>query len=263
MIAVKVLLAPTFVLLASLTGRRFGPRAAGLVGGLPVVGGPILLVYALEHGSAFAAGAAGSTLLGLISLVGFVVAYGRLARRLPPWASLLGGWATFFALTLAFSFLDVVPPLALALLAAVIALALRLLPEARATRSASAMPAWDLPLRAACAIALVIVLTAAASSLGPRLSGLLAPFPVLASVLVGFTHAQHGRHELLGLLRGLVSGYGGFALFAFTLAEVLPSAGTGLAFALALAASLLCQGAVLALGVSARRREQAARRALG
>ena len=50
LLAVKLLLAPMFVVGASLTARRFGPRIGGLVGGLPVVAGPILLAYALAHG---------------------------------------------------------------------------------------------------------------------------------------------------------------------------------------------------------------------
>jgi len=37
LLAVKALLAPTFVVGASLTVRRFGPEIGGLVGGLPVV----------------------------------------------------------------------------------------------------------------------------------------------------------------------------------------------------------------------------------
>lgn len=42
----KLALAPTFVVLVSLVARRFGPRIGGVVGGLPVVAGPILLVLA-------------------------------------------------------------------------------------------------------------------------------------------------------------------------------------------------------------------------
>jgi len=57
-LAVKVLLAPSFVVGASLAARRFGPRIGGLVGGLPLVASPILLVYALTDGRVFAAGAA-------------------------------------------------------------------------------------------------------------------------------------------------------------------------------------------------------------
>jgi hypothetical protein len=73
LIAVKVLLAPSFVVGASLTARRFGARVGGLVAGLPVVAGPILLAYALAHGRGFAAGAAAGTLLGLVSLIAFVM----------------------------------------------------------------------------------------------------------------------------------------------------------------------------------------------
>jgi hypothetical protein len=54
-LAAKILLAPTFVIAASLAARRYGARIGGLVGGLPVVAGPILLVFALDHGAAFAA----------------------------------------------------------------------------------------------------------------------------------------------------------------------------------------------------------------
>ncbi len=82
LLAVKLLLAPAFVVGASLAARRFGPRVGGLIAGLPVVAGPILLVYALAHGRAFAAGAAAGTLLGLVSLIAFVVVYARLASRL-------------------------------------------------------------------------------------------------------------------------------------------------------------------------------------
>ena len=80
LLAVKLLLAPSFVVVASLASRRFGPRVGGLIAGLPVVAGPILLAYAIAHGSAFAAAAAVGTLMGLVSLIAFVVVYAHLAR---------------------------------------------------------------------------------------------------------------------------------------------------------------------------------------
>jgi hypothetical protein len=92
LLAVKLLLAPSFVVGASLATRRFGPRVGGLIAGLPVVAGPILLAYALAHGRAFAAGAAAGTLLGLVSLIAFVVVYARLAGRVFWGASMLAGW---------------------------------------------------------------------------------------------------------------------------------------------------------------------------
>jgi hypothetical protein len=87
-------------------------------------------------------------------------------------------------------------------------------------------------------------LTAVAGWLGPQLSGLLAPFPVIATVLATFTHAQSGTDELLRLLRGLLTGLGAFALFCFTLAVSLHWLDTASAFALATALALLMQGVV-------------------
>ena len=246
---VKLLLAPSFVVGASLTARRFGARIGGLVAGLPVVAGPILLAYALAHGSRFAASSAGGTLLGLVSLIAFVVIYGRLAGHLSWAASMIAGWCAFALATAIFSALTIPPGggLALALLALVCGLAALPRPRPRPAAPASASaPGWDLPLRAGCAMALVLTLTAIAGWLGPQLSGLLAPFPIIATVLAIFTHAQRGVDETLGLLRGMVSGFGAFALFCFTLAVSLRTLGTAAGFLLATAVALLTQALVFA-----------------
>jgi hypothetical protein len=249
LLAVKLLLAPSFVVGASLAARRFGPRVGGLIAGLPVVAGPILLVYALAHGRAFAAGAAAGTLLGLVSLIAFVVVYARLAGRVFWGASLLAGWLAFALATVAFS--EVLLPVgaALGLAGAGLLVGLALLPRPRRHVAVHLTPpVWDLPLRAGCALALVLTLTAVAGWLGPQLSGLLTPFPIIATVLATFTHAQRGTDELLRLLRGLISGFGAFALFCFALALSLQRLDTLSAFALATALALIAQATTFALG---------------
>jgi hypothetical protein len=245
-LAIKLLLAPCFVVGASLTARRHGPRVGGLVGALPVVAGPILLVYALAHGRTFAAHAAAGTLLGLISLTAFVVVYARLAGRVAWPVGLLAGWLAFALATLFFSALTIATGVALALACAAFAAGLALLPQP-GTEAVPELepPLWDLPLRAACALALVLALTAIAGWLGPQLSGLLAPFPIIASVLATFTHTQRGVDETLRMLRGLLSGFVAFALFCFTLALALPAIATAGAFALATAVALAAQSVML------------------
>jgi hypothetical protein len=244
---VKLLLAPSFVVGASLTARRFGPRIGGLVAGLPVVAGPILLAYALAHGSRFAAGAAAGTLLGLVSLIAFVVVYGRLAGRLFWGASMIGGWIAFALATAIFSAVSIPAGAALALALTALAAGLAALPRPRPLPArGDLLPTWDLPLRAGCAMALVLTLTAIAGWLGPQLSGLLAPFPIIATVLAAFTHAQRGSDETLRLLRGMVSGFGAFALFCFTLAVSLRGLGTAAGFLLATAVALTTQALVFA-----------------
>jgi hypothetical protein len=253
----KILLAPLFVIGASLTARRFGARIGGLVGGLPAVAGPILLVFALDHGRAFAANAAAGTLLGIVSLSVFIVVYAHVAQRVPWSVSLAAGWLGFFAITAGLSFVSVGVGVALVMVLVALGLTLVTVPRAYGEHmSAVSLPAWDLPLRGLSALALVLALTALAGQLGPKLSGLLAPFPVIASVLAVFTHAQHGEQDLLRIMRGFVVGLVAYSLFCFTLALSLRSMGTAASFALATLAALTTQ--TIMLTVTLRRREPAA-----
>jgi uncharacterized membrane protein YgdD (TMEM256/DUF423 family) len=63
-------------------------------------------------------------------------------------------------------------------------------------------------------------------------------------VLATFTHVQRGTDELRRLLRGLISGFGAFALFCLTLAVALRRLDTAAAFALATALALCTQALV-------------------
>jgi hypothetical protein len=247
-LAAKIVLAPAFVIGASVAARRYGARIGGLVGGLPVVAGPILLVFALDHGRPFAASASAATLLGIVSLIAFIVVYSRLAGGAHWGASLLLGWGAFFAMTTLLSTLTVSAPVALLCVLAAVGGALLVLPRSRGEQLGEAIPpTWDLPLRGMSALALVLALTALAGQLGAKLSGLLAPFPVIASVLAVFTHALHGEDDLLRIMRGFVLGLVAYALFCFTLAEALPSMSIGASFALAVAIALGTQSIALAL----------------
>jgi hypothetical protein len=247
-LAAKLFLAPSFVVAASVATRRFGASIGGVLAGLPVVAGPILLVYALEHGRAFASHAAGGTLLGLLSLTAFVLVYGSLANRNGFIACLLAGWLAFLAGTLALDHVSVAVGVCLVLVLAGLAICAVLLPQSSAESPASfAEPSWDLALRAACALALVLLLTALSGRLGPHLSGLLAPFPIITAVLAAFTQAQRGPGEALRLLRAMLGGFVAFALFCFTLAIALRSLGVGLSFTLATSVAIATQLVAFAL----------------
>jgi hypothetical protein len=249
----KIVLAPTFVVGASLAARRFGPRVGGLVGGLPVVAGPILLVFALEHGTAFAAQAAAGTLLGMVSLSVFIVVYAWMAALRAPWlASLLAGWTGFAAVTVALDGVSATAGAAMAIVLVALALTLAALPRSMQEPSTSRAdpPAWDLPVRALSALVLVLALTALAGNLGPHLSGLLAPFPVIASVLAVFTHVLHGEEDVARILRGFVVALVAYAMFCFTLAVSLKSLGIAAGFAVATVCALVTQTLVLVLAAA-------------
>jgi hypothetical protein len=245
--AAKLLLSPLCVVAVSLAGRRWGMGVAGVLGGLPVVAGPILLVETLLHGRDFGADAAAGTLLALSALTAFVVVYGRTAGRLGPLACALCGWSAFLLGVLLLA--PVRPPAALSLIfvGVCFVVGLRLLPPAEEPLAAApAPPRWDLPARAGTALLLVLVLTAVSGALGPHLSGLLAPFPIITSVLAVFTYAHAGVEPVVLLLRNFLLGFYGFAAFCFVLAISLPDLPTATAFGLATAAALIVQAAVLA-----------------
>jgi hypothetical protein len=244
LLAAKVLLSPLCVVVVSLAGRRWGMAVAGVLGGLPVVAGPILLVETLLHGRGFGADAAAGTLLGLAALTAFVVVYGRVAAGAGPVPSVLCGWAAFLLGIAVLSPLRPPAALSLVLVSACFAFGLRLLPAASSPATAVAPPWWDLPARALAALGLVLTLTGLSGALGAHLSGLLAPFPIITSVLAVFTQAHGGFAPVAVLLRNFLIGFYGFAAFCFVLAITLHSLSTAAAFGLATAAALAVQATI-------------------
>jgi hypothetical protein len=248
LLAAKILLAPLCVVAVSLAGRRWGVAVAGVLGGLPVVAGPILLVETLLHGRSFGADAAAGTLLGLAALTAFVVVYGRIAGSAGPVPSLLCGWTAFLLGVAVLSLAQPPAALSLVVVGACFALGLRLLPPASSAPPAIATPPWwDLPARALAALGLVLALTAVSGALGPHLSGLLAPFPIITSVLAVFTHAHGGVAQVGVLLRNFLFGFYGFAAFCFVLAVALPTMTCAATFGLATAVALAVQATTFLL----------------
>ena len=247
LLALKLFLAPGFIVLASLIARRFGVRVAGIVAGLPVIAGPILLVLALDRGRDFAAHTAAGTTLGIVSLMAFVVTYAAVGRGRTWVAPLLAGWLAFGICTIALVPVHLGAILALVAACSACATALLVLPRPRRARASLSHPRWDLPFRAVCGAVPVLAVTALATRLGPHTSGLLAAFPIITPVLSAFTHAQAGPDEAVHLLRGFSAGFFAYALFCFTIAVALQPFGTAAAFALGAALALALQAVVVAV----------------
>jgi hypothetical protein len=239
-LALKLLLAPLLVVASSLAGRRWGPRLAGIVVVLPIVAGPILLILYLEHGTGFAANAARAATLAIVPLALFTCIFGYLSKRHSWQLTLVISWAVVLAADLALAQLPV--PAGLALLLALLALHTVSALLRRLDQQPSAplpTPWWDLPARAMATALLVVLVTGFAAALGPELAGALTPFPIALSVVCAFTTAQAGHAGVLALLRGIVPGLDGFAIFCFLLAVLINRVGGPGAFAIATAAALI------------------------
>jgi hypothetical protein len=243
----QLLIGPALVALSTIAARRWDERAGGLVSAFPAIAGPVLLIDAYEHGTAFAARAATGTVLGVLSLSAFAVAYGRVATGRSWRSSLAAGWAAAVVATVAAT--GTRAGLAMAALAAgsSLVLAHRALGSAAPARVPLA-DGSDVPLRMAVTAGLVLALAAVAGLVGPEVGGILTGLPVLASVLAVFVHRRQGAAAVTALLRGMVAGMAGFTLFCALIGLLVDRAGVSAAFAVATVAALGVHGTALLAG---------------
>jgi hypothetical protein len=244
----KLTVTPLLILAASLASRRWGESIGGWFVGLPLTSGPVCFFLALDQGPEFAAAAGLGCLAGAAAEAGFCIGYGQVAPG-AGWPAALAiasiayiGGAALLAAT--------APPLwPLAILVcAALSLALRLLPRrGSGGREPSRLPPWDIPARMIVATALVLGLTALAPYAGPRLSGLLATYPVFAAVLAVFSQHGRGAAAAIQVLRGLLTGLFAFTGFFAALALGLPQLGIAAGFAIATLVALAIQAASLRL----------------
>jgi Protein of unknown function (DUF3147) len=243
-ILIELLLAPALVAVSTLVARRWGVRAGGVVSAFPAIVGSVLLILALDHGRAFAARAADGTLLGLVSLAAFALAYGRLAREHDWPVAALSGWLAAGVAALGAGFVAgrTGSPVGLVVASAALTMAWRMLPAiAHAAPSSRGTRRIEIPLRMASVALLVAVLAAAAGALGAVAGGMLAALPILACVLAVFTHREHGGPQAIALLRGMLAGMASFVLFCQVIALAVVPYGIAAAFAAATGVALAVQ----------------------
>jgi hypothetical protein len=235
----KLTLTPLLIGGASLAARRWGPAVAGWIVALPLTSGPVLFFVALDHGTAFASGAAVGTTLGLGAIVAYSLGFVAVLSR-GPLAALAAATAAYIGAGLVLQAVAGGPYLLLAALVAVsIVAALRILPPSTGGPSSRRHPSWDLPARIIVGTALVVGLTTIAPLLGPTVSGIVTTFPVYVSVLTVFAFLGDGPPAAIGVLRGALIGLPGTVAFYVPIHFMVASAGVAPAFALSIAITSL------------------------
>lgn len=234
----KLIVTPLLLLIATMAVRRWGEAIGGFFISLPLTSGPILVFLALERGPEFAAQATAGSLVAMAAQAGFGLAFYRLAAS---------GWPV--ALTIASAAFCVVAGVLqwgapsqtglLLIVLAVIAFALRFMPEVRATGERSDPPWWDLPARMVFVAGLVVGVTLIAPHVGPAASGVLASFPFMAAILTVFAHRMSGHCSAQQVVRGLVMGLPGITVFFYVLGLTLAQWHLLAAFGVAMACTLL------------------------
>lgn len=253
-LSLKLLLVPSLIYGVTLAGRRWGPIVAGWLSAFPIVSGPILLAVTLEQGSDFGATAAEGTLLAVVAILVFSLGYAWASSRFGVFGSMMSALAVYALAVAGLQSLHLSVTECFATVIVALLVAPKCFPHVPA-QPATSQSLGDLPWRMLAAAALVLFVTLTAVRLGARLSGFLAMFPVMSTVLVGFSHRHSGRAFAVALLRGMVFGYFAFATFCLIVSVLLRDQPVAAAFSVALLCALIVQLAVRRLftsGVASR-----------
>jgi len=238
----KLIVTPLLIAIATLVTRRWGPGVGGWLAGFPLTSAPVSVFLAIEQGPAFAAGAAVGTLLGLAAMGFSCLVYGR-AARLTGWIGSTAATLVAFVVGLAIlSRISFSLAGAFVLVCATLVVAGLGLPATAPGTARVRPPAWDVPLRMIVATSVVLILTTAASRLGPTLSGLFSPIPVFLLVLSVF--AQRSEGVMMG---GIVGSFA-FALFFLIVGFGLTRLSIGATYTLASVSAIVVNGLALSLG---------------
>jgi len=242
MILLKLTLAPVLIGLVSLAERKWGASISGLLVGLPLTAGPLLFFLTLEQGKSFSARTSTASMMGLVALAAFASVYARISQAHGWIPSLLVATGTYIATS---ALLLKLPSLSVgwafpiacgALLLALLCFPRQLLftPEFKISTGR------EISLRMVMAAAIVFLLTSLASLLGPVSSGLVSIFPVYTSILAVFNHMKSSVLAL-AVLKGVVTGALGSAVFFVIVASAQGRLATGLCFGSATLAAIAVQ----------------------
>lgn len=224
---VKLFAAPLLIGLASLAGRRWGPNVAGLMGGLPLVGAPVILAVWLSHGTDYAEPAALAAPAGLWANIVYMLVVGWVSARLRWYTAIPFGWLCYLGTALLIDLSGHAQSawLGLAALPGLWTAARYVLPKPATLPPRVHLPPVELLARMAAAAALVVSLTTATELIGPQFTGLLSGAPVAAVVIPAFTFVTAGRDALLLTLRGFLTGLIGFGVFFLILGHTMQALG--------------------------------------
>ena len=240
LLIIKLILTPLLMWLVSYASRKWGTAFGGLLTGLPLTSGPVAIYLMIEQGRGFASDSAVSSMVSIGAVAVFSLVYGLLCvRKLQiifcALAALTGFLMTIGALQM--FHLSLLPALLLDLI--MLSVFLGVFPKPRTAVVNVIYPAWDLPARMVAATSMVLLVTASARVLGPQLSGLLSPIPVLAWPLCIFVHALQRNDRTLAVLRGNLQGAYGVCVFYTVVGMLVRSWDPALTYTIALFGSFL------------------------
>jgi len=251
-LALRMAIIAAFVVTASFITERSGPVIGALVATLPISAGPSYVFLALDHDATFIAEGALASLPVNAATIFLGLTYVVLAQRRGALVSAAAAVAVWLALASVIRLFHW--SLVAGLIANVItfAICVPLLQRYRHVKMPLITRRWyDIPLRASLVATLVATVVTLSGWVGPKISGIIALFPVVFTSMMLILHPRIGGPPTAAVVANGAWGLMGFgiAIAVLHLAALRFGSVVGLSLALA-----TCIGWNLGLWWNARRK---------
>jgi hypothetical protein len=209
----RMAIAATFVVTASMIAERSGPVIGALVATLPISAGPSYVFLALDHDAAFIAQGALSSLPINAATIFMGLTYVVLAQRHGLVVSFGSAFAVWIAIASVIRMFDWTLTAGLAVNFVAFGICIPLLAGYRHAKMPLVTRRWyDIPMRASLVATLVAIVVSTSGWVGPKISGIIALYPVVFSSMMVILHPRIGGQPTAAVLANSAWGLLGFGM---------------------------------------------------
>lgn len=238
-LALKMAATAAVVVTASLVAERVGALIGAMVATLPIAAGPSYVLLALDHDTQFIADSTVASLAVHAATGLFGTAYVLAAQRCPFVVSIAIAVGTWLGGVLMIRTIDWSLAGAIALNVVTYAACVPLVRRFVHVPVPMIRRRWfDIPLRALLVAVLVGAVVAAGANVGPKLTGILAVFPIVMLSLMLILHPRIGGPATAAIIANTIWGLVGFGLCILALHLAVVPVGAPVALVMALLVSV-------------------------
>lgn len=238
---IKIVMMPVVIGGVTIASKKWGNLVGGMIASMPWIAGPIMLFFTLEQGVAFAVSSVSGVMMGIVGVLAFCFAYIYSAMRSKWYISLLMAYLAFIFTTVSLIFFEnhVGLDVWFGIVIFLSFVGMIFFPKLERKESTGQSLKYDIYLRMIIITVFVTLITYLAQLLGPTWSGILTPFPIITAILAAFTHYTQGAYGTSVILRGMLTGFIGFASFLYLQAKLLPHFPIGVTFLIGFVVNIL------------------------
>lgn len=236
----RMTIAAAFVVSASFIAERTGPVIGGLVATLPISAGPSYVFLALDHDAAFIAQGALSSLPINAATIFMGLTYVVLAQRHNLVVSCGSAFAVWIAVASIIRMFDWTLTAGLAMNLIAFGICIPLLAGYRDVKMPLVTRRWyDIPMRASLVATLVAIVVSTSGWVGPKISGIIALYPVVFTSIMLILHPRIGGPPTAAVLANSAWGLLGFGMAIAVLHLGAANFGSAIGLSLGLATCIV------------------------